>query len=542
MDPPTTALFVRLQQHLTAIVTEEPPPELDAVLVRTFTSSLADTPATRPQLGLLPLTILALETTTSDAAPLAQCILRLLRDVPFTEVLQITSEAQILATLSSPAAAFQRLGLELLHKAAKTPNEAGMLASWPAVMKALLRVLLLGEETATAQFASDVLLELLKVDSIATGGAGVVWRRVFGDEGVYRVFFESTKVGEGGRAGHAQSRLLELMPRIAACDWELVCRSRFPAVEAEYFEVLEERDGREYGGLLYYVAAKMVADREDVMMHMLLLEFYTVLFGASKKRALAFLEDLGIVREVVALALRPEEYTDDSIDVDLLQPKACAFVGTLITHFPSRLSQPADKPLGGELLKLITHHLSEPYAPPHSPTLTLLRALPPAFLVGKNIVSLLPLSPPHPEFLRTLALLLPHEPLYREYAAASSDMYERLTALSETLVHGQSAVEALNIIAAIAASEGNWGVQEILNAPGVMGMLAKLPEQSLGAGRDTDGAAWRVLRRRWEVAKTVEERLEGGSPWKGRMQERVAGGVVRRVGAGERVEVATEGM
>lgn len=417
-----------------------------------------------------------------------------------------------------------------------------MLASWPNVVKALLRVLLVGEDTGVAEYAADVLLALLKVDSISIGGAGVLWRRLFGDEGVYRIFFESTRLEEGGRAGHAQSRLLELLPRIAACDWELLCRSRFAGVEADYFEVLPEQDGRAHGGLLYYAATNMVQDKEDVMMHMLVLEFYSALFGASKKRALAFLETLGIAEEVVGLAIRPEEYTNDPIDVDLLQPKACAFVATLITHFPERIYQPIEKPLGGELLKLITHHLSEPHAPPHSPTLTILRALPPSYLPGKNIITLLPLSPPHPEFLSALSILLPHEPLYREYLTTSPDMYERLTTLSEALAHGQSAIEALNIISAI-ASAGEWGIKEILAAPGVMQMLAKLPEPSLGAGRDTDGAAWRVLRRRWEVAKIVEERLEGGNAWKGRMQERVAGGVVKRGGGGgERVEIATEGM
>jgi len=449
----------------------------------------------------------------------------------------------VLATLESPAAAIQRLGLELLRKAAAAPNEAGMLASWPGVVRALLRVLLVGEDPAVAECAADVLLELLRADSIASG-AGVVWRRIFGDEAVYRVFFESTRADGRARAGLAQSRLLELLPRIAACDWEPVCRSRLPAVEADYFEVPPREGGREHGGLLYYAATEMVADRDDVAMRMLLLEFYAALFAASAERALAFLEDLGIAQEVVGLALRPEDSTDDPIDADLLQPKACAFVATLITHFPEQLSQPAERPLSGELVALIVRHLSEPHAPPHSPTLTLLRALPADHIAGKNIVALLPLSPPHAEFLSTLARLLPHEPLYREYLGASPDMYERLTALAETLAHGQSAVEALNIIAAIAAAAGDWGVREIVAAPGVMPMLAKLPEPSLGAGRDPAGAAWRVLRRRWEAAKIVEERLHSSSPWKPRMRQRVAAGIVKRAGAatGDRVEIATEGM
>jgi len=40
MDPSAAPLVTRFQQHLAAIVTEDPPPELDVVLVGAFTAQL----------------------------------------------------------------------------------------------------------------------------------------------------------------------------------------------------------------------------------------------------------------------------------------------------------------------------------------------------------------------------------------------------------------------------------------------------------------------------------------------------------------------
>jgi len=411
-------------------------------------------------------------------------------------------------------------------------------------MKTIVTLALTARDTGVATKAAAVLVALLNIDAIEHGGAGVLWRRVFGDETVYCVFYEMTSwKGQdlGGRREktEAQSRLLSLLESLVVLDFELLCRSRFEGVEAKYYTKNADTDG-EYGGLLVYAAAKMVEEREDVMMHMLLLEFYTNLLSASGKRAWDFLNTLGKVRHAVTLAVKPETYTDDFLEHGLLQSKASAFVARMIEYFPMELNVPfQNEKLGDELLVVIKKHLETPYAGSHTPSLLILRSIPASWITGKGVIPLVPLSPPEPEFLRTIATLLPHQPLYREYLAKNSEMWEKLVHYASSPALSEAAVAALDVVDRVSAA-GDWGVDEVLRAPGVMQMLVDVPDtfMSSRAGADTGAAAWRVFRRRWEVAGTVLGRLREGNVWRSRLERRVAMGVLgKRDGPG--AEVAT---
>ncbi|KAF8242649.1 hypothetical protein K440DRAFT_590606 [Wilcoxina mikolae CBS 423.85] len=542
MDPPTS--YPDLREHLGALVTSEPPIELDVRLVETFTAQLTDANTAPLIPALIPLLSAALTKLQTDPSSVTTLLLRLLSVVTFTDILQFTTSEQVQTALTSPSPAVQNLGLELLYKAAATPAEAGILASWTAVVKTVVMLALTARDTGVATQAAAVLVALLNIDAIEHGGAGVLWRRVFGDETVYCVFYEATSwKGQdlGGRREktEAQSRMLSLLESLVVLDLELLCRSRFEDVEAKYYTKNADTDG-EYGGLLLYAAAKMVEEREDVMMHMLLLEFYTNLLAACGKRAWDFLNTLGKVRHAVTLAVKPEEYTDDFLEHGLLQSKASEFVARMIEYFPTELDVPYhNEKLGDELLVVIKKHLETPYAGPHAPSLLVLRSIPPSWIAGKGVIPLVPLSPPETEFLRTIATLLPHQPLYREYLAKNNEMWEKLVHYASAPALSEAAVAALDVVDRVSAA-GDWGVDEVLRAPGVMQMLVDVPDtyMSSRAGADTGAAAWRVFRRRWEVAGTVLGRLSEGNVWRSRLERRVAMGVLgKREGPG--AEVAT---
>lgn len=521
----------------------------------------------------------------SDPSSLTALLLRLLAPTTFTELLALlpnvqpgaTAELQVETALLSPLPPVQMLGLELLFKASATPADAGILASWPAVVKSVLTLALTARDTGVANRAALLLVALLQADR-GGGDGGVLWRRVFADEAVCSVFFSLTSakgLPSSKEKTEAQSRLLALVPSLASIDFEALCRPRFEATEARYSSAGTTSTAG-YGGLLLYCAAGMVRERDDVIMHMLLLEFYTALLDldaravdptdAGTRRAWDLLHALGKVAHTVTLAVNPQAYTDDVLEHGLLQSKAAAFVARMVELFPAELDMPlpAGGPalLGDGILSVVRTHLDDPHVGPHTPSLQMLRAMPPQWLAGKGVVARVPLSPPFPEFLRTLARLLAHQPLYRQYAAHRPELWEVVVRYASSVALGDAAVAALDLVEAVALAAagggggdgGGWGVVEILRAPSVMPMLVAVPRLPLGArvgAADSGAVAQSVLQRRWEVARSVlaclisqeavaDSAEEGESPWKSALQQRVALGAAGGTGEGkEFVEVAT---
>jgi len=388
--------------------------------------------------------------------------------------------------------------------------------------------------------AMDVLVALLTADAVDHNGAGVLWRRVFGDESVYRLLFEWTSwkgvdLGSRRQKTEAQGRLLGLLSALAVLDWELLCRPRSGRLEEGEFYTRDPEKDAGFGGVMLYAATKMVEAKEDVMMHMLLLDFYSDLLGSAGKRAWGFLAALGIVQHCVTLAVAPEQYTDDFLEHGLLQGRASTFVAHIGELFPEELNLPPSEPLGEQIIALIKKHLRQPYQGPHSPSLGILRVLPDEWVVGKGILSLIPLSPPEPEFLSTLGTLIQRQPLYREYLASKPEMWEKVVSYAGAPALGESALAALGVIDAVSAASGGWGVEEVERAPGVMGLLVEVPRRFLG--REVESVAWRIWRRKVEVAGGVMRRLPPGNPWRDRLKEGIEGGVGARDGRG--VEIAT---
>lgn len=401
-----------------------------------------------------------------------------------------------------------------------------MVAGWSKIVAALLNLAFLGTDTGASGEAAEVLVALLEKDK----NVGLLWRRVFTDPAVYRGFYEATK-GEGKVTTEAQGRLLGIVARLVErVGWERVVKAGGdPAVEREFMTGT--------GGLLEYAAAKMVKPDEDVVMHLLLLEFYGALLAAAPAEAWAYLSSLDKAKSIVILAIAPESHTEDELDRGLLQSRASSVLAEVISNIPATLSAPTTPdvttPLIEDIIGVIKAHLINPYGGPHRPSLTLLHALPEDSIVGQGIVPLLPLSPPQYEFLATLAQLLAHERLFREYASANNQMWELVVKYASSPALGDISELAFDIIEAVSS----WGVMEVVKAPGVMLLLANAPERGFGGD-----VANSVARRRWEVAGKVLERLPEGNGWRKVLDKRVKAGIWGKGGSGAGGEVATMRM
>lgn len=498
----------------------------------------------------------------------------------FTEILALTNQEELtlLLTVSSPVV--QQFGLWLLQKATAV-SEVDIIASWSDAVKTLIRVLLLDDDTGVASKATDVLVGLLSVDLSSKGGTGLLWRRVLEDKGVYELFFKlcSWKGDElpGGKKSktQGQGRLLGLVARMVALDLECVATSKFPEIDAKY------TDGEACKGLLEF-AAKYAVDAEgDVMMHMVLLDFYTSLLqepdsaaGVASK-ALNYLEASGLHGSTVGRYLAPGAYSNDFIDQQFLESKAAEYIAKFTSLHPTQLlsssspiipnrrnakgrrislgtSPPAPaKPLVDSLLERIQSILEQNLPHPHSPSLDILSALPASVLVtdaGKQVVAMIPITPPFTEYIDALANVLFKQgsgrEVYNHYFSTHRGMWKKLVSYASALALRDVVLSCMRFIEKIVVTQDStgsyWGLKEVVNTPGLMPFLITPPQRFAGSARDPMSAAFTAATRKLEVLQTIlrvlrraGDEVPGGEGWKVVVEERVRVGLWGNAAGGE---------
>ena len=181
---------------------------------------------------------------------------------------------------------FNKLVLCLLEKASLSAADAAHAASMLETMQALVRLWLCTSDTGVSTQAGQLLLDLLSIDVVPAeplegvpgSGQGLVWKRIFGDRDVYEIFFETCSLGSGSGLSKnqttiAQARLLVWLPKVGALNWGAVSRSHHVDIEAKH--------GVE-GGLLDFAALKMVDYKDDVLMYICLVAFFTDVLHATR--------------------------------------------------------------------------------------------------------------------------------------------------------------------------------------------------------------------------------------------------------------------
>lgn len=174
--------------------------------------------------------------------------------------------------------------LSLLEKAKFKSSDAGIVAGKPDIVAALIELWLSTTDTTVASEAYSVLLGLLTAGERHKEAAtttsqhrpehyeqSLMWRRVFRDKDIYDSIFRIcslTNAGQNGQLGKrdktvAQARLLDLLVKI---DCESIRRPQIAEVESRY--------GVKDGGLMEFAALKMVDYKDDVLMHMTLIDFF----------------------------------------------------------------------------------------------------------------------------------------------------------------------------------------------------------------------------------------------------------------------------
>ena len=228
-----------------------------------------------------------------DPTILASLAIKLLKPIPFIQILTLASEDSLVQALRSPAPSANILAITVIEKASRSPGDTAILSMMKGVVNSFLRTWLSTSYVEVGEKATRALGDLLEVDcdrrSISTRmhgmdlasrhppGQGLLWRRIFQDHEIYEMIFslcsfETVGAGEDRlderQKSLAQARLLRVLPRLAALDFNIISHTNFPDVEARY----GLQDGEQ--GMLWFAASAMVNKEEDMLMHITVIDFF----------------------------------------------------------------------------------------------------------------------------------------------------------------------------------------------------------------------------------------------------------------------------
>ncbi|KAI2641321.1 hypothetical protein GGS21DRAFT_369042 [Xylaria nigripes] len=240
-----------------------------------------------------------------DPAIICSLATKLLGPLTFTDVLDVASEDSLIQALSSPSPSTNILAMTILAKAAKSPSEATVLASMKNVVTSFLTQWLSAPQVEVGEKATRVLGDLLDADSDTrppqglvvsgieisvpkTPGQAFMWRRIFHDRDIYQLILSLCCNGPhqdapGGltlrQLSLAQGRLLRILPRLSALNFSAVTSTDFPELHQKFGNPESGRCDR--GGLLYFGALHMI-DKDDVLMHLNLIDFFEALLSIQR--------------------------------------------------------------------------------------------------------------------------------------------------------------------------------------------------------------------------------------------------------------------
>lgn len=457
-----------------------------------------------------------LPTLQQDPSPAVNLLLRLVKDYSYGDILKLGSVpfTDGLA-VGEYMVSFNRLILTILEKATHNAADAASVAGLLDTVLALVRLWLCTSDTGVASQASQVLLDLLKVDQeikdpdarLPAGGQGLIWKRIFGDRHVYRTFFEAcsltgpsdVKLSKNERT-LAQARLMEWLPKVGAMDWDAISRGHHADVESQY----------KCESLLEFAVSRMVDTKDDVLMHQCLINFFSDILNATKptirlpgsatdSAGLRYLIAQGVHSRTTALYVQLPGVQLDPLESMFLYGPAANYIATYASAYPehfiaSQLPKQVSDRLGAAL-NLSAAKWAHAESPKHD--LHLLASLPRRALLAtsgtegwrSSPLSLLPSKATNPDVLNTLATVFHGPPrdvtfqpgstleadpgtkqeaaearaLYYNYLANNQRFWSDILTHADTVALKDLALAAINCLTSVITA--NWSEEPSPSVP-----------------------------------------------------------------------------
>ena len=403
-------------------------------------------------------------------------------------MLSIDPPVDFVAGLAAPSPPVNTTTLNLLQKAQLRIGDVGIVARKADVVGALVRLWLCSKDTAVARLAHDVISGLLEAeeesheDTVSPPGKWM-WRRMFKDRDIYGSIFSICSLATAGQDGQpperdktvAQTRLLDMILRI---DGDVVRQSQIPEIEKQY--------GVNEGGLLHFAAIHMV-NRNDVLMHMTLLDFYAMYLSGKQKMLsqrseqitnpstqpstfpLDFLRKNNIHQPSLGYFLDPD--AQDSIDVSFLYARSANYLSTWASIYPndfleSGVVEATQRCLLSVLRTVFAGQWAQGRAPKDD--LHVVASLPRVVLIPRrqspSPLFLIPSKPPNPDAFLTLAYVFNGSldsasetntenavarALYYLYMEQHPDFWRQVVTAAETVALKEVALAALSLMTAV---------------------------------------------------------------------------------------------
>jgi hypothetical protein len=534
-----------------------------------------------------------------DPSPLTHFVIKMAQPYRFEDIKDVEFEIG----LDLQATPFHGLLLTLLGKATANSVDAQALANRPIVMSSIVRLWLCTAEAGIATQVEDLLTSLLQIsknepvsvstpDPSHTYGSGPMWRRLFGDRDIVSLYYQYTSVKQLTSPPSpqlskrdktiAQARLLSWLPRVGKLDWNALASSHDLDVERE----VGLKEGQ---GLIHYAALKMVDTGDDMLMHMTLINFFSVLITAVKQRphvthydsslSLDFVKEEGIHKGII------DFHTSEtpSIEHSFLSSRTAHYISEYASTYPENFEKSAEMPA----IRTYVHHNIRKC---EASTLSILASMPRSTLIPRHgsdlawdecIILDMPITRTNPDALKTLATIF-HGPEKEEitfpkvesigsdskrhqiesvfarlltalFYAKKPNMFADIVRHIETIAVQENALAALGLVRALVTA--SWSTEAISEVvPSIPGNLNSFPKSGLdlildpsisggvlpsllkpatsfsnlvGGLGDAENAAYKVAMAKFDVLKALGRTLEesGG-------REDVLAMVRRRVGEG----------
>ncbi|KAI1800777.1 hypothetical protein F4811DRAFT_564471 [Daldinia bambusicola] len=282
-----------LEKHLDELVAD-PNLDLNPKLFDHVELQLTD--ANIPPLipRLLPKITEILKKYSQDPKILCSLAIKLLGPLNFTQILSWASEEALILALQSPAPSANILAMTVLEKAAKSPGDAAILAMMNNIIKNFIIQWLSAPQVEVGEKGSKVLGDLLDTDCDTRPpdglsvngmeivvrkppGQGLLWRRIFHDRDIYDLILSLCTNHPLGtqQQSLAQGRLLRVLPRLAALNFRAATWSDFADLNQKYTHSINN------GGILHFAALSII-DKEDMLMHLSLIDFFEALLSTQR--------------------------------------------------------------------------------------------------------------------------------------------------------------------------------------------------------------------------------------------------------------------
>ncbi|KAL1636567.1 hypothetical protein SLS56_001152 [Neofusicoccum ribis] len=373
---PASAAIAKLTHHMTQ-VQQHPSLPLDVSLFDAVeplaASNSLDSTTAYELLGHLTRLLSCLQ---QDPTPVIQLVTKVGDPFDFDAIRSLEPPIDFTGALVLAATPYHALALHTLEKAARDLRHAEYIASYPNAITRLIYLWLATDDIGTAERASSVLFQLLKVDqdpadvmgiesapdsisnsnphtaadvptsgTSASYGTGFVWKRVFGDKDIYKLFFclcgaksATHGIPDLTRAQKtvAQARLMSWIPKVGALSWEAITRSHHPQIEQDY--------GLKSHGLLDFIALHIVDYDGDILMHISLMEFFSDLLKTCSQpskhtashhasNALEYLKSRGLHDRTLSYFLNPSAH--ESFEISYLYGPAANYLATYASNYPT---------------------------------------------------------------------------------------------------------------------------------------------------------------------------------------------------------------